>query len=111
MKKIKSPSETHELIVGVRVLLKTLTVFQDRLQKLLSLGVLEIFPQRHWLSRAQACDFLCCCKNTLASYRDKGLLHASKIGSKCYYLESDLIAFIESGRSGNKAPLTFSTDH
>ncbi len=45
---------------------------------------------RQWLDLQETCQQLKISKRTLQFYRDKGILHYSKIGGKIYFLASDI---------------------
>lgn len=45
---------------------------------------------RQWLDIQEVCDLLKVSKRTLQTYRDQGILPASRIGHKTYYFSQDV---------------------
>lgn len=48
-----------------------------------------------WINNKEACEFLGVTSRTLQSYRDKGIISFSQVGSKIYYKVSDLEKHLE----------------
>ena len=52
--------------------------------------------QKRWLTNKEVSEMLSVTPRTLQNLRDKGEIGFSKVGSKIYYKQSDLNAFLES---------------
>lgn len=50
----------------------------------------NIHDSNKWMDNTEVCELLQISARTLQSYRDKGTLHYSQIGRKCYYKTTDI---------------------
>lgn len=78
-----------------RALHKALSIIRDRLRMICGTTP----AKEKWLDNQDVCLLLGISKRTLQSLRDKGMLGFSQIRHKCYYRESDVMAFIEKMRN------------
>ena len=51
---------------------------------------------KEWLTNKEVCEFLSVNTRTMQNYRDKGIISFSKHGSKIYYQQKDIDAYLES---------------
>jgi transcriptional antiterminator len=52
-------------------------------------------PAHRWLTNKDVSEMLSVTERTLQNYRDKGILPFSQVGTKIYYLESDIELFLQ----------------
>jgi hypothetical protein len=60
-----------------------------------------IFKEEQWLDNQEVCMMMNISKRTLQTYKDKGLLHYSKLNRKNYYKLSDVQAILKAGQPNN----------
>ncbi|MBL7867189.1 MAG: helix-turn-helix domain-containing protein [Flavobacterium lindanitolerans] len=60
-----------------------------------------IFTEEKWLDNQEVCLLMNITKRTLQTYKDKGLMHYSKLNRKNYYKLTDVQALLTVGQPNN----------